>query len=342
MKALFLGKFQPPHLGHIRTIFKLAKSFDELIVGVTKGEVKAIEYAEAINIIREVTEPLGNVSVLLLDGTVEGGTADLEGLGFDVVISGNYKVLNLLAEQGYKVKFQPRTQGDFYSGSALRSLVQSKQGIYIENRSVGYDFKIVPISMLKPLERVFPFHFANIEMLLLKDGVMRRPIIVDAQHKIVLDGSHRYAFLLKHGYQMAPVIQVDYSEDAIFVGNHLKHRFLKDQDFTLTKADVVLRSLNEDLFPPRTTRHFFPFRKIDHPVTLELLQKAGQRNIDHLLERCAPEDEINADEGYISEIDEEIRMLNDYIREQNGVRDYLRFQVNEMKTLNGNRKNRNT
>lgn len=331
MKALFLGKFQPPHLGHIRTIFQLARSFEEVIVGVTQGEIKAIDYKESVKILREVTEPLKNVSTVLLAGTIEDGTAKLDNLRFDVVVSGNHKVLNLLAEQGYPVRFQPRSQGDFYSGTALRSLVEKKRSIYIENRSIGYDFKIIPISLLKPLEKVFPLHFANIETLIINDGVMLRPLIVDAQHNIVLDGSHRYAFLLKHGYKLAPVIHVDYSEDAIFVGNHLRHRFLKDQDFTLTKVEIVSRSLNENLFPPRTTRHFFPFRKIDHPVALADLDKAETRNIEHLLERCSPQDEIKADEGYISEIDEEIKMLSDYIKEQNGVRDYLRYQVNEMK-----------
>lgn len=331
MKAIFLGKFQPPHLGHIRTILKVAKNFNSVIVGITMGETKVIEYSEVQAILTEVFDDNPNISFQLIEGTIEGGTSNITEFNFDVVVSGNHKVLEILKKQGYQVQFQPRTEGKGYSGSEIRGLIETNKSIYIENRTIGYDFKIVPLSHLKPLEKVLPVHLHNIESMILDDGVIKRPLIIDAKYNIVLDGSHRYAFLIKHGYKYAPVIVVNYDDDAIFVGNHLKHRYLTDSDFVISKAEVVSRALNEQLFEARTTRHFFPFRKIDHPLSLEQLEKGSQRNIDYLLQSCTLDEEISIDKKYIKEIDEELTAIQQYIAEQNDVKAYLNFQIVEMK-----------
>ena len=88
---------------------------------------------------------------------------------------------------------------------------------------------------------------------------MNRPLIIDKKYKIVLDGSHRYALLYSLGYKFAPVIEVDYSNESIFVGNHLHHRFLYDKKKRISKKEVINRALKGKLYNPRTTRHFFPF-----------------------------------------------------------------------------------
>lgn len=330
MKAIFLGKFQPPHLGHIRTILKISKEYDSLIVGVTMGEPKLVEYEQVRSILEETLEGVENVSIKVIDGTIEDGTSDLSEISFDIILSGNQKVLNILGEKGYKTKFQPRTEGVGYSGSEIRGLIEEKKGTYIENRVKGYDFKILPLSLLKPLELVYPTHFRNIEKLIFKDGVMKRPIIIDAKYNIVLDGSHRYAFLLKHGFKYAPVVVVNYEDDSIFVGNHLKHRYLRDEKFLISKSEVVSRALNENLFNARTTRHFFPFRKIDYPVNLNQLENGTLKNIDYLIEKCSIEDEMQADREYIEELNMELSVIDSYIEEQIGVKNYLAYQLIEM------------
>ena len=131
--------------------------------------------------------------------------------------------------------------------------------------------QIISIYNLKPLEMVFHHHLKNVETLVLKDSKMKKPIIIDKKNKIILDGSHRYAFLYKNGYKLAPVLEVDYLNESIFVGNHLHHRFLYDSSKKITKEEVVKRGLSGKLYKPRTTRHFFPFRKIDYPTNLAIL-----------------------------------------------------------------------
>lgn len=169
MKAIFLGKFQPPHLGHVRTILKLARQYDQVIVGITKGEPKIEEYEEVKLIFDEVFYAHKNIYVTVIDGTIEGGTSDIANLDFDIVVSGNQKVLDILKSKGFQTKMQSRSKGFGYSGSELRALIEKQKVIGVEHRENGYEFKIVPTSLLKPLERIYPSHFKNIEKLILKE-----------------------------------------------------------------------------------------------------------------------------------------------------------------------------
>tara|TARA_X000000950_G_C13807776_1_gene616352 strand:- start:947 stop:1114 length:168 start_codon:yes stop_codon:yes gene_type:complete len=53
---------------------------------------------------------------------------------------------------------------------------------------------IVAIDRLKPLEKVFLHHLKNLSKMILKEGIIHSPIIVEEKNGIVLDGSHRYIF----------------------------------------------------------------------------------------------------------------------------------------------------
>ena len=330
MKAIFLGKFQPPHLGHVKTIIDVSKAYSKVIVGVTKGTPMILEYDEVKNIFEHIFESNNKIEIVVVEGVVEDGTAKLDELDFDIVVSGNNKVLETLKSRGYETKFQKRTDGIGYSGSEIRALNNPHKNISIE-KNKDFTLKIVPTSSLKPLERVLPSHFKNIENMILSDGVMRKPLIVDNKYNVVLDGSHRYAFLVKYGFKYAPVIMVDYDDESIFVGNHLKHRYIKDEHFIISKAEVISRGVSENLFDARTTRHFFPFRKNDFPTQLNQLQRGDEKNIDYLLENISVSKEIEEDLGYISEIDEELKVLESYIKEQQEVKHYLNLQIQEMR-----------
>ena len=40
--ALFPGKFQPPHLGHITTLMKLYPKYDKIIIGITQDKPEVL------------------------------------------------------------------------------------------------------------------------------------------------------------------------------------------------------------------------------------------------------------------------------------------------------------
>lgn len=331
MKAIFLGKFSPPHLGHIRTILKISKEYEKVIIGITKGSQKLLEYEKIKEIFEEVFENYNNIEVEIIEGTIEGGDANLNSYDFDIIVSGNHKVLKILSQKGYKTLFQARTEGIGYSGSEIRALAHNQNIISLEDKKTIFEFRILQMSEIKPLEKVLPSHFKNIENMILKDNAIHKPLIIDRKYNIVLDGSHRYAFLQKHGYKYAPCLLVDYDDEAIFVGNHLKHRFVKDENFIISKSQIISRALSENLFSARTTRHFFPFRKVDYTTKLYKLEKGSQKDISYLIENTTIKDEIEIDERYIKELDEEMNILENYIKEQKDVKKYLETQINLMK-----------
>ncbi len=322
--GLFLGKFQPPHLGHVRTILSIKDDYDRLIIGVTEDE-KILSSNEAKAIFIDIFKDFVNIEVMIIKGIVEDGTAEIP-KNIDVILSGNHKVLDILSKQ-YSTKFISRTEGLGYSATEIRNSMLGSKMLSLKNSNTNLKMEFIEIVKLKPLERVLPSHLDNIKSMIEQDGIVKKPLIIDKKNCIILDGSHRYAYLYHEGYKYAPVILVDYDDEAIFVGKHLKHRFLKDKDFTISKAEVRQRAIHEKIYSPRTTRHFFPFRKESFPVTLEELGKGEKRNISHLMENISLSDEIELDRGYIDEIDEEIDVIQEYLKEQIETKKYLKSQI---------------
>ena len=195
--------------------------------------------------------------------------------------------------------------------------------------------KIILISKILPLEKVFKKHLDNVSKMILKTNIMNRPLIIDKKYKILLDGSHRYAFLYNHGYKLAPVIEVDYENESIFVGNHLHHRFLYDEDKKITKKEVIYRALKNKLYNPRTTRHFFPFRKIDLPTKINELKKEKGKSIKKLEYRTSLKKEIKFNNKFINEISNELKHIDTYVKEQKDVKKYLLKQKKMMMEKNG-------
>ncbi len=329
--AIFLGKFQPPHLGHIRTILRIYKEYEKLIIGVTEDK-KIMSTTEVCDILNEVFADFKSIEVHKVTGIVEKGTVVIPS-GVDTVLSGNQKVLDKLSKE-YKTKFIPRTEGIGYSATELRNNSMALKALSLSSLNIKMSVELVPIDQLRPLEQVLPTHLSNIADMVEKDGFIKKPLIVDRKYNIVLDGSHRYAYLLQEGYLEAPVLYVNYEDETIFVGNHLKHRFLKDKTLTISKAEVIDRALNEKLYPPRTTRHFFPFRKDDFPTLLERLRKGNKRDIGYLIANVSIENEIKMDTEYILEIDEEMEVIEKYLQEQRDTKNYLLEQIEMMKNAN--------
>lgn len=187
--------------------------------------------------------------------------------------------------------------------------------------------ELVDIDFLKPLELVFNSHFNNLEKMILDNGYIVKPIIADKNTGTILDGSHRYAFLVKNGYLTAPVHFVDYLSDNIRLGTKLKHRFLVDDDISLTKDECIKRAEEGNLLPPRTTRHFFSFRKKDFIVKLSELGRGHPKDIDFLIFKHSVNYELEHNINYIKELDEEVDVIVNYLAELNETKRYIQEQI---------------
>lgn len=88
VKALYPGTFDPPTNGHVDLIQRGSKLFDQLTVAILVNPVKnpLFTLEERVEMLEEVTKPLGNVSVATFDGLMvefarrAGASAVLRGI----------------------------------------------------------------------------------------------------------------------------------------------------------------------------------------------------------------------------------------------------------------------
>lgn len=111
---------------------------------------------------------------------------------------------------------------------------------------------MLPVDALAPHEEVDPERLDELAAQIREDGFIKEPIVVDAEHRIILDGHHRYAALKKLGCRRVPAYVVDYDSDAVEVT--LWDGAAVDG---VSKEQVIQRGVSGDRFPPKTTRHVF-------------------------------------------------------------------------------------
>jgi pantetheine-phosphate adenylyltransferase len=88
VKALYPGTFDPPTNGHVDLIQRGAKLFEHLTVAILNNPVKnpLFTVEERVEMLKESTSALGNVSVTAFDGLMvefarlQGATAVLRGI----------------------------------------------------------------------------------------------------------------------------------------------------------------------------------------------------------------------------------------------------------------------
>jgi nicotinamide-nucleotide adenylyltransferase len=131
MNALFIGRFQPFHKGHLMLIQNIINQYDELIIGIGSSQYsntvdnpfsederkKMIEESldktdinnYKIASIPDIHDPprwVSHVLSIVVD--------------FDVVISNNSFTKHLFSKKGYVVKGTPYFNKDKYSGKEIR------------------------------------------------------------------------------------------------------------------------------------------------------------------------------------------------------------------------------
>ena len=98
-------------------------------------------------------------------------------------------------------------------------------------------------------------------------GYVRRPILVESRHLVILDGHHRYEALKRLGCTRVPAYLVDYEDDGIGLTTWPQAKVKR-----VTKEEVVDRALRGDPFPPKTTRHLVSVELDEVRVTLDELR----------------------------------------------------------------------
>jgi len=128
-------------------------------------------------------------------------------------------------------------------------------------------YALVELDTLRPHEHTQPALLGKTIDAIRTDGFVRRPILVESRHLVILDGHHRYEALRRLGCKRTPAYLVDYEDEAIVLTTWPGATVDR-----VTKAEVVDRALRGDLFPPKTTRHIISIEFEDVRVALDELR----------------------------------------------------------------------
>jgi len=127
------------------------------------------------------------------------------------------------------------------------------------------------LKKLREHEKIESIYLEKLKKQIQKDGILKRPIVVDKNTKIILDGHFRFNVLKQLGYPRIPVFFVDYNSSDILVTTWR-------DDEIITKEDVIKAGLTGKKFPPKTSKHMMNssknkihiskmLKKINFPLT---------------------------------------------------------------------------
>ncbi len=136
-----------------------------------------------------------------------------------------------------------------------------------------YGIVLVPVSDLRPHEFYIEDRVRRLMDEILKDGYIKRPVIVDAKTMTILDGHHRVEVARRLGLGRIPAMLVDYDSECVAVDSWKRN-------IRVTKEVVRRAAETGRLLPPRTSRHRLCFEPPEAGVSLEVLAAAETRHLN--------------------------------------------------------------
>ena len=136
------------------------------------------------------------------------------------------------------------------------------------------DIFLMNINELKEHEEVESKHLEKLKKRIKRDKILKKPILVDKDTKIIIDGHTKFNSLKQLGYSKIPTFLIDYNSPEILV------RTWRNNE-KITKKDILLAGLNGKKFPPKTSKHMIRIgNNLKHISVVErrinvLLKKLG-------------------------------------------------------------------
>ncbi len=133
MKAVFIGRFQPFHNGHLYALKKIAKNYDEIFIVIgsaDKGFEKENPFTaeERKEMLKSVLAGLKIKAKIIPVDDVENDELWLAGIldkirKIDAVFSNNSWVRRIFEHAGYRVESTGRYKRGVYEGKQIRRLM---------------------------------------------------------------------------------------------------------------------------------------------------------------------------------------------------------------------------
>jgi nicotinamide-nucleotide adenylyltransferase len=130
MRAFYIGRFQPYHLGHQEVIGIIARDCGEIVIGVGSAQLShtfSDPFTSGERILM-ITRSLADINAALYVIPIEDIRRNAVWVShvvsmaphFDVVYTNNPFVIRLFNEAGFTVKSSPLYEREVYSGSEIR------------------------------------------------------------------------------------------------------------------------------------------------------------------------------------------------------------------------------
>ncbi len=105
----------------------------------------------------------------------------------------------------------------------------------------------IDLRELNPHEEVKEENLKEVIEGIKSEKALKKPIVVDADTKVILDGHHRYEAFKVLGEKYIPCMMVKYGSEKVKVDRW--------GEGAITKEEVVEKGLSDDLFPAKTSKH---------------------------------------------------------------------------------------
>lgn len=133
MRGLYIGRFQPYHLGHQAVIHKIAEEVGEIIIVVGSAQAShtpenPFTAGERLSMIYGALEDLRDRCYVIPLQDVDRNAVWVSHVlsmtpAFDLVYSNNPLVVELFTEAGIDVRKPPMYSREIYSGTVIRELM---------------------------------------------------------------------------------------------------------------------------------------------------------------------------------------------------------------------------
>jgi hypothetical protein len=137
--------------------------------------------------------------------------------------------------------------------------------------------KLVNLRLLKHIESFSPKRVANMKRKMLDKGIWEKPICIEQNHLLILDGQHRYEVARELDFRYVPCEFFDYADEGLLVWS-------LREECVVSKPLVIERALQGNIYPYKTAKHKFP-RKVEKVMLpLEALRECSRRYTEDIVE----------------------------------------------------------
>ena len=125
--------------------------------------------------------------------------------------------------------------------------------------------EMVEVDQLKHIEGFSVKRVKWLKDKIVGEGIWSKPLALDDQYDLVLDGQHRMEVARSLGLKQIPAVKYSYAAVKVWSLRPAKYEF--------TWETVVQRALQGDIYPYKTVKHAFPLPLPNCSIDLDELYR---------------------------------------------------------------------